>query len=77
MVPSRQGAGDADRLLAATEAEGRDSGFLQLELDVLASNARALGFYRRHGVVETGRAPRAVRPGGAFEDDLHMAKPLD
>jgi ribosomal protein S18 acetylase RimI-like enzyme len=77
LTPSRQGTSDADRLLSATEAEARAAGFLQLELDVLASNARALRFYRRHGFVQTGRTPRAVRRNGAFEDDLHMVKPLD
>ena len=49
----RRGLGG--RLLAALVGELRAAGVTELLLEVRASNQAALGFYRAHGFVETGR----------------------
>ena len=36
----------------------RDAGYVQLELSVVADNARAVAMYQRAGFVECGRNPR-------------------
>ena len=39
----------------------RDAGYVQLELSVVADNARAIAMYQRAGFVECGRNPRGFR----------------
>ena len=58
--PGHQGAGVADRLMAAAKALSPDG----LALDVNAANARARRFYARHGFAEVsaGTNPRSGLP---------------
>ena len=43
----------------------RDAGYVQLELSVVADNARAIAMYQRAGFVECGRNPRGFRSRAA------------
>ena len=39
----------------------KDAGYLQLELDVVADNERAVSMYKKAGFVEYGRNPKGFR----------------
>ena len=55
----------------------RQAGYLQLELDVVAENARAMALYKKLGFVEYGRNPRGFRKkDGAFQELVYMRKEL-
>ncbi|WP_415919727.1 GNAT family N-acetyltransferase [Tateyamaria sp. SN6-1] len=69
-----QGQGAADLLLGALIGAAQALGVWQLELNVAASNARAIRFYARHGFVECGRIANATLAGGAVEDDLLLIR---
>lgn len=55
------GLGIGRALTEACIACARAAGYAQLELDVVADNARAVGLYQRLGFVEYGRNPRGFR----------------
>jgi ribosomal protein S18 acetylase RimI-like enzyme len=74
--PEWQGRGLADALMARVIEEASAT-MLQLELDVVADNARAIRFYRRLGFEEIGLTPRALRRGEGFADELRMILRLD
>lgn len=73
---SHRGRGVADALFAALEAEARTLGLRQLELLVVAENARAIAFYRRRGFAAVGRLPAAFVNDGAAVDEVMMVLPL-
>ena len=51
----------------------RDAGYLQLELNAVADNQRALSLYRSAGFEEFGRNPRGFRPRtGGFQEVVYM-----
>lgn len=69
----RQGIGRAlmDELLRWARADPRVE---KVELQVRASNERAIALYRSLGFVEEGRKTRRIRIGpGEYLDDLYMA----
>lgn len=52
-------------------------GFEQLELDVVADNARAIALYERFGFQTAGRRPNAMKyADGTYADELIMVRPL-
>ena len=54
------------------------AGYLQLELEAVADNARALSLYRSAGFVEYGRNPRGFRTrGGVWQENVLMRLELD
>ena len=56
----------------------REHGVLQVELDVVSGNERAMNMYRSFGFEITGTNPRALRyPNGSFSDEYTMVKFLD
>ena len=70
-----QGAGSA--LLEDGIAWARRQGLLQLELEVVRENERAVRLYTRAGFQITGTRPRALRyADGAFADEYLMVLPL-
>jgi ribosomal-protein-alanine N-acetyltransferase len=69
----RQGVGR--RLLTALAAAAREAGARAMLLEVRASNAPALGFYRSLGWSECGRRPRYY--ADPEEDALLLRLPLD
>ena len=51
----------------------RDAGYVQLELDVVADNERAIRMYRDLGFVEYGRNPRGFHSrSGHFQELIYM-----
>lgn len=70
------GRGVGTRMMETALELARDSGFLQLELEVDAENQRAIALYRRFGFEEYGRLPGATRRDGQFFDELLMVKSL-
>lgn len=66
-----QGIGYA--LTAACIDCARQAGYLQLELDVVADNARAIALYKKLGFVEYGRNPRGFRKrNGDYQELVYM-----
>ena len=70
-----QGIGYA--LTAACIDCARQAGYLQLELDVVADNARAIALYKKLGFVEYGRNPRGFRKrNGDYQELVYMRAEL-
>ena len=66
-----QGIGYA--LTAACIDCARQAGYLQLELDVVEDNARAIALYKKLGFVEYGRNPRGFRKrNGDYQELVYM-----
>lgn len=55
------GLGIGRALMEACIACAREAGYTQLELNVVAENARAVAMYEKAGFVEFGRNPRGFR----------------
>jgi RimJ/RimL family protein N-acetyltransferase len=69
--PDARGTGAADAIMRALIAHAREH-VRQLQLTVMADNARARAFYERHGFVHYATEPEAVRRGGAYHDEALM-----
>ncbi len=54
LLPEWRGQGFGRRLTEATLAQARRLGFIRIELDVYAYNARAVALYERVGFVREG-----------------------
>ena len=65
-----RGQGLGRLLLARALAEAFESGLERVELEVFASNARAVALYRRTGFVEEGCRRRARKLDGNYDDIL-------
>jgi len=67
------GLGIGQALLTACVECARAAGYVQLELNVVAENARALSMYRKAGFVEYGRNPKGFcsRTAG-FQELIYM-----
>ncbi len=51
----------------------REAGYLQLELEVVAENERAVEMYRRAGFIEYGRNPKGFRlRTGEYQELIDM-----
>ena len=73
IVPSARGCGVGRGLLQAALDHVSTCGDLeQLTLVVTATNTAAMALYRKLGFVEFGRAPRALRIGAEYHDEIHM-----
>ena len=69
LAPDARGRGLGQRLLDDALAEGFGKGLTRIELEVFASNARAIALYRQAGLVEEGCRRRARIIDG-IEDDI-------
>ena len=67
------GVGLGQALTAACIACARDAGYIQLELNVVADNTRAISMYKKAGFVEYGRNPKGFysRLAG-FQEVIYM-----
>jgi RimJ/RimL family protein N-acetyltransferase len=74
IVPAYRGRGLGLRLVQAVLDEARRSGFVRIELDVHADNARAIALYERIGFVREGVARDAVFVDGQYRDAISMAR---
>lgn len=67
------GLGVGRALTGACIECARQAGYLQLELDVVADNVRAVALYEKCGFVEFGRNPRGFRKrGGEYQELAYM-----
>jgi RimJ/RimL family protein N-acetyltransferase len=73
LLPEWRGRGVGRRLLEATLAQARRSGFKRIELDVHADNSRAIALYEKAGFVREGIARDASLIDGVFRDAILMA----
>ncbi len=66
-----RGTGAADMIMRALIAHARGH-VRQLQLTVMADNARARAFYERHGFVHYATEPESVRQGSVLCDEALM-----
>jgi ribosomal-protein-alanine N-acetyltransferase len=76
VAPHRQGMGVGQRLLAALLDEIAAAGHDHATVETLASNTRAIAFYRRHGFAEVWRAEKFSATLGYAIDKVGMNKSL-
>jgi ribosomal protein S18 acetylase RimI-like enzyme len=69
------GSGAADALMNAALNVAQNL-VEQIELTVNAENARAIAFYKRHGFREHGCAPRALKVGERYYDEVAMSRAI-
>ena len=71
------GLGIGRALLQACIQCAKEAGYAQLELTVVAQNARAIALYQKEGFVEFGRNPGGFlsRTGG-FQELVYMLRTL-
>lgn len=71
------GLGIGRALTEACVECAREAGYLQLELEVVADNDRAVAMYQRAGFTEYGRNPMGFRSRtGNFQETISMRMPL-
>lgn len=68
---SARGTGAADAIMRALINHAR-AHVRQLQLTVMADNARARAFYERHGFVHYATEPQAVKQGDEYRDEASM-----
>lgn len=73
LLPEYRGQKLGARLLATAVADAFQKGVTRIELEVFATNARAIALYRKFGFVEEGRKRQARCLDGVCEDTLCMA----
>ena len=73
VLPQWRGRGVGRRLLEATLAQARRSGFKRIELDVHADNSRAIALYEKAGFVREGVVRDASLIDSVFRDAILMA----
>jgi RimJ/RimL family protein N-acetyltransferase len=66
-----RGTGAADAIMRALISHARGH-VRQVQLTVLANNARARALYERHGFVHYATEPQAVRQGDEYYDEASM-----
>jgi len=73
LLPAWRGRGLGRRLMEAAIAAGWDAGLERIELEVFASNARAIALYEKLGFVTEGVKRRSRKLDGAYDDNVMMA----
>ena len=73
LLPAARGRGVGRRLARAGIAAAVARGAERIELEVFASNARAIALYERLGFVREGVKRRARKLDGEYEDNVLMA----
>jgi RimJ/RimL family protein N-acetyltransferase len=73
LVPGFRERGLGARLALASIDAARRNGIERIELEVLASNERAIALYRQLGFVDEGVKRGARKLDGRYEDKLFMA----
>lgn len=72
------GLGIGQALTEACIECARNAGYIQLELSVVADNARAIAMYEKAGFVEYGRNPKGFRSRmTGFQEVIYMRLELD
>jgi len=73
IIPAYRSRGLGVRLLNATLEAAFGAGFVRVELDVHADNARAIALYDKVGFVREGTVRDAVFVDGEYRDAITMA----
>ena len=73
VLPAVRGRGVGQRLAEAAIAAARAKGAERIELEVFASNTRAIALYERLGFVREGVKRRARKLDDAYDDIVQMA----
>ena len=73
LLPAMRGRGIGRRLAEAAIAEAQARGAERIELEVFASNARAITLYERLGFVREGVRRHARLLDGVYDDNVLMA----
>jgi ribosomal protein S18 acetylase RimI-like enzyme len=73
LLPDYRGRGLGERLAVETIRAARLAGIERVELEVFASNERAVALYRRLGFVTEGIKRRARKLDGEYDDNVFMA----
>jgi RimJ/RimL family protein N-acetyltransferase len=73
LLPVVRGRGVGRRLAEAAIAAARAKGAERIELEVFASNTRAIALYERLGFAREGVKRRARKLDGGYDDDVLMA----
>jgi RimJ/RimL family protein N-acetyltransferase len=73
IVPAYRGRGLGLRLIKTTLEQARNTGFVRIELDVHADNARAIALYDKVGFVREGVVRAAAFIDGEYRDAIAMA----
>lgn len=77
MLPEARGQGLGRRLMTEAIQAARRQGLERIELEVFASNPRAIALYESFGFVREGVKRRARKLDGRYDDDVLMALLLD
>lgn len=73
VLPEYRGAGLGRRLIAVAIEDAFAKGIERIELEVFASNERAIALYHAVGFIEEGRKLRARFLDGSYDDFVMMA----
>jgi ribosomal protein S18 acetylase RimI-like enzyme len=73
LLPDYRERGLGRRLVAEALRAARQAGIERVELEVFASNERAIAFYRALGFVTEGVKRRARKLDGQYDDNVFMA----
>ncbi len=73
IIPVWRGRGLGLRLVSAILAQARQAGFVRIEFQVHADNARAIALYEKVGFVREGVVRDAVFVDGEYRDAIAMA----
>ena len=73
LLPHYRGQGLGKRLTVETIRAARLAGIERVELEVFASNERAVALYRKLGFVTEGVKRRARKLDGQYDDNVVMA----
>jgi ribosomal protein S18 acetylase RimI-like enzyme len=73
LLPDYRGRGLGRQLVARAVGAARQAGIERVELEVFASNERAIALYRAFGFVTEGVKRRARKLDGQYEDNVFMA----
>ncbi|HUQ83076.1 MAG TPA: GNAT family N-acetyltransferase [Gemmatimonadaceae bacterium] len=77
LLPEYHGRGLGRRLAEASIDAARANGVERVELEVFASNTRAIRLYERLGFAHEGVRRRARKIDGAYDDNVMMALVFD
>jgi ribosomal protein S18 acetylase RimI-like enzyme len=73
VLPEVRGRGVGRRLAEAAIAAAKEQGAERIELEVFASNTRAIALYEKLGFVREGVKRRARKLDGEYDDIVQMA----
>jgi RimJ/RimL family protein N-acetyltransferase len=73
IIPAYRGRGLGSRLIRTTIEQAQRAGFVRIECDVRADNARAIALYEKVGFVREGTVRDAMFVDGKYVDAITMA----